>query len=114
MAIGRQIVTAVIVDARFGIEQDRGQHGLHIAAHAGTVVGECGGHTRHICRARLARHQMLDQLLAHKWAHIRMIEDIVSSALSRSCCGVRPAGFRESAEEQDAWNPYRVPPDTAS
>jgi len=77
MAVGGQIVPAVIVGPRFGIEQDGRQHRLHIAPHPVAVLGEDRRDTLHVGRTRIALHQMLDQQLADKRPDIRMVENVV-------------------------------------
>ena len=59
---------------RFLVEQHGANDGLHVTAHALTVVVERRRHPRHIGGRRIARNQSLDQLLAKKRADVRMIE----------------------------------------
>ena len=77
VTVGGLIVASVIVGAGFGVQQDRGDSGLHIAADTVTVVDECGGDALHVGRAGIALHQMLDQEFGDEWRHIRVIEDVV-------------------------------------
>jgi hypothetical protein len=49
---------------------------LHVAAHAGAVVGEDSGHARDVRRAGIAGDQMLDQLAADERADVGVVEDV--------------------------------------
>jgi len=77
VAVRRLVVAAVVVGARLGVQQDGGDHGLHIAPDAFSVIGESRGHPLHVSRARIALHQVLDQQLSCKRPDIGMVEDIV-------------------------------------
>src|ERR1700722_1417632 len=63
--------------ARLGVLQDCAHDGAQIPAHAHAIIGEYLRHARHVRRARIAGDQMLYELLADKWADVRMIEYIV-------------------------------------
>ena len=78
--------------ARFGVEQDRPHHGLHVAAHAAAVVVEGRRDAADVGRARVAGHQALDQLLADERADVRVVEQRVERDLQvgrRSRLGLR-------------------------
>jgi hypothetical protein len=77
MAVPGLVVAALVVGARLGVEQDRGNYRLHIAPYAAPVIGECRGNPLDVGRARIALHQMLDQDLADERPHVRMVENIV-------------------------------------
>ena len=50
MAVGRLVVAAVVVGARFGVEQDGGDHRLHVAPHAVAVIGKSRGNALDVGR----------------------------------------------------------------
>ena len=98
VAVGGLIVAAVVVGAGFRVQQYGGDHRLHIAAHALTVVVESRRDARNISGAGIALHQVLDQLRADERPDVRVIEDVVERVvqiLQRS-----DAGRRDIAVEQ--------------
>ena len=75
--VDRSSASRLEVAARFRIEQDRLDHGLQVAARRAAVAVEDGGDPGHVCRARIARHQVLNQLLRDERADVRIVEDVV-------------------------------------
>src|SRR4030095_15278052 len=74
------------VATRFGIKQNGLDNGLQVSARActtgdwmkpGAVVVKDGCDSLHVGAARIARHQMLDQLFAEEWADIRVVKDVI-------------------------------------
>ena len=63
--------------ARFGIEQDRLDDRFEIAAHARAVVVEHGRDALHVGRRRIARHQVLNQLLGDERPDVRVADDVI-------------------------------------
>ncbi len=81
----------IVAAARFGIEQDGGDHRLHIAAHARAIVLENLGDALNVSGTWIAGHKMLDQLARNERRKIWMIEDVVDGAV-RSCAADWPPG----------------------
>ena len=65
--------------AGFGVHEDSGDDSLQIATHAGAVVFKDLGDAVDVGGTRIARHQVLDQLLGEKRGQIGMIEKRVES-----------------------------------
>ena len=65
--------------ARLVIEQDGFNHRLHIAAHAGAVVGKLLRHPIDVACAGIGSNEPLDQLARDERGRILMIEDDVQS-----------------------------------
>ena len=74
---------------RFRIQQNGGNHGLHVAALPGTnghasaaerAADKNIGHTLDVGAAGIAGDQMLNQLLANKWRQAGLRENIVERA----------------------------------
>src|ERR1700683_3718975 len=74
MAVRGLVVTAVVVSPRLGIEQDGGNHRLHIAPYATSVIGESRGNPLDVGRAWIAFYQMTYQKLADQPPPIWMVE----------------------------------------
>ena len=72
--------------SRLVIQQDGPHHRFQIAPDALPVVIENGGDAIEITRARVARHQPLNQLPANKRPDIRMIEDRIEGG-GKVLCG---------------------------
>ena len=65
------------VAARLGIDEDRVDHRLQVAAHALSVVVEDRRDARDVLRRRIAGDQLLDELPADEGPDIRVHEDVV-------------------------------------
>src|SRR5208337_915647 len=65
----------------FRIEENGGDDGLQIATHAAAVVVEDLGNTADISGTRIAGDQFLNQLLANKWAHVGVIENVLQAGV---------------------------------
>ena len=77
MSIRRLIAASVVVCARLGIQQDRGNQGLHVSS----ALPKCARHPLHISRTRIALHHTLDELLRNEWGHVRMRKQVVQCPL---------------------------------
>lgn len=65
------------VTSRLGIENNRANDGSEVAARATSAV-EHRRHPRHVLGARVARDQVLNQLLRDERTDIGMVEDVVN------------------------------------
>ncbi len=68
MAVGGLVFSSLVVGTCFGVEEDGGDYGLHIAASSGSVVVEGGGNVGDVGGAGIAFDEVLDEHLADEWA----------------------------------------------
>src|SRR5579863_9298207 len=80
------------------VSQNRAHHGTQIAAYALAVVSEDGRNALDIGWARIAGHQMLDQLPTDERTDVRMSENVVER-IGQILLGTLTGRYRDTVQQ---------------